>query len=79
LTNETVFAFLQEEFGLDPAKLEPETLLVSSGLIDSFSLVAVMTFLEREGAFRFNPNEISLDNMDSVARMVSFVSQKTHG
>jgi acyl carrier protein len=72
-----IVTFLGGELGVDTATVSDDTPLFSSGLIDSFSLVRLMVFLESEGQFRINPTDVSLDNMDSVARIVRFVAQAT--
>jgi acyl carrier protein len=67
--------FLTEELGVEGDKIEPETLLFSSGLIDSFSLVVLMTFIENAGEVSIAPSDVTLDNFDSVERMLAYVER----
>lgn len=67
--------FLTEELGVESDKIEPETLLFSSGLIDSFSLVVLMTFIENAGEVSIAPSDVTLDNFDSVNRMLNYVER----
>jgi acyl carrier protein len=67
--------FLDEDLGIDVAGIEPDTPLFSSGIIDSFSLVTLLTFLESEGGIRISPADVNLDNMDSLARMLAYVER----
>jgi acyl carrier protein len=72
-----IIEFLGSELGVNPSDISDDTALFSSGLVDSFSLVRLMAFLETEGRFRINPTDVSLDNMDSIARIMRFVAQAT--
>jgi acyl carrier protein len=67
--------FLTEELGVEGDKIEPETLLFSSGLIDTFSLVVLMTFIENAGEVSIAPSDVTLDNFDSVERMLAYVER----
>jgi len=50
--------------------------LFSSGIIDSFSLVSLMAFIEDKGNLRINPSEVTIDNLDSIERILKFVDSK---
>jgi acyl carrier protein len=77
ITQESLLRFLEEEVALDTADIEPETLLFSTGLIDSFSLVTLLSFLETEGGFRISPGDVTLENFDSIERMLAFANNVT--
>ena len=62
--------------GVDTADIEGDTELFSSGLIDSFALVTLMTFIETEGSFRINPAEVNLENLDTIDRILAFANSK---
>jgi acyl carrier protein len=68
-------AFLEEDLGVDTSGVDTETPLFSSQLIDSFALVTLMMFLEREAGIRIAPADVNLDNMDSVGRMLAYVAR----
>lgn len=67
--------FLTDELGVESDNIQPETLLFSSGLIDSFSLVVLMTFIENAGEISIAPSDVTLDNFDSVERMLRFIER----
>lgn len=75
LNEEAIFEFLETELGIDVGSLDTDTLLFSSGAVDSFALVNLMMFLEREGGFRISPADVTLDNLDSVNRMLAFAER----
>jgi acyl carrier protein len=52
-------------------KLTAETPLVSSGLIDSFSLVDVLSKLEEVTAMRIPASKVQPKDMDTVSMMLS--------
>jgi acyl carrier protein len=67
-----LITYFAEDLGLDTSTISSETLLFSTGLIDSFALVSLMTWLEAEGGFRLSPLDVNLDNFDSVDRILAF-------
>lgn len=58
------------------AELDDETPLFSSGLIDSFALVDLILLIERECRIRVGPTEVTLDNLDSIARILRFAGNR---
>ena len=50
--------------------------LFSSGIVDSFAPITLMTFLESQCGFRIGPMEVTLDNVDSVERILQFAERK---
>jgi acyl carrier protein len=72
ISTDMLLEFFEEDLGVDIDGIEPETRIFSSGIIDSFALVTLMTFLEKAGGFRINPADVNLDNMDSIARIVDY-------
>ena len=47
--------------------------LISSGLIDSFSLVDIALFVETTFGVRIDDNELTADNFDTVAELVKHI------
>lgn len=72
---QALYAFLGNEFGLDTNEVADDTLLFSSGMIDSFSLVSLITWLEEQYGFRMNPMDVNLDNLDSIQLICGFVER----
>jgi acyl carrier protein len=63
---------LVAQFGADPANLDDHTKLFSGGLIDSLSVIDLITLVERELGQRVPPAAITLENFDSIAQIVAF-------
>jgi acyl carrier protein len=76
LTREVLLKFLEDNLGVDTTEVDQETPLFSSGLIDSASMVDLIVFVESEGNVKFGPDDITLDYLDSVARILGFVARQ---
>jgi acyl carrier protein len=68
--------YLQEKQGLDPGDFADNTMLFSSGLIDSFSMVDLILFIEDAIGCRVHPADVTLDNFDSIDRILAFVEAR---
>jgi acyl carrier protein len=71
-----LMSFLRDELAIDVGSISEDTPLFSSGIIDSFSLVSLMTYLEQEAQITILPADVTLDNFDSVSKISAFVSSK---
>ncbi len=76
LTQEQLFAFIGDRLGVDTAGLDASSPIFSSGLVDSFSLVELITYVEKQAGIRVSPLDVNLENMDSVERIMAFVERK---
>ena len=77
LTKEDVLTILRDSLYLDTSAVTESTPLFSSNLIDSFSLASLLSELETRAGFRIEPLDISLDNLDSIERILRFVSSRS--
>ena len=50
--------------------------LFSSGILDSFAMVEIITKLENTFHLKIKPNEIILTNLDTIDAMSSFIKRK---
>lgn len=53
--------------------------LFSSGIIDSFAMVELLSFLEKHTGSRLGPEDIDIDNLDSVNRILAFGAAQAQG
>lgn len=60
----------------DGAALRDDTSLLDSGTVDSTGVLELIMFLEERYKLRIDPDEVTPDNLDSVNRVVRFLSQK---
>jgi acyl carrier protein len=77
LTADGLLAFLEDDLGVDIQDVDEYTPLFSSQLVDSFALVTLMMFLEREAGIRIAPADVNLDNMDTIGRMLAYAGRVT--
>ena len=66
--------FLEDELGVDVVDITEDTPLFSSGIVDSFALVSLMTFVESEADITISPSDVNLDNFDSMSRILRYVA-----
>lgn len=76
ITFDDLKAYLMDDLGIGTNQLDEETPLYSSGLIDSISLIQLVTFLEKKIGSKIRPTDLTLDNFDSAARILKFVQSQ---
>lgn len=70
-------AALATQFRVDRDCLNDDTKLFSSGLIDSLSVIDLVCFVESKIGHAIPPSDITLENFDSVARIIVFAETIT--
>ncbi|MDZ4181405.1 MAG: acyl carrier protein [Candidatus Cloacimonadaceae bacterium] len=66
--------YIRQEFGReDESEITTDTKLISSGIIDSFSLVSLQGFIEREFGKKIPAAWITVESFDSVAQMAEVI------
>jgi len=60
----------------DGATLQDDTSLLDSGTVDSTGVLELIMFLEEKYALRIDPDEVIPDNLDSISKIVRFLSEK---
>ena len=71
----TLADFLDNEMNLDLGDVSDDDALFSTGLLDSFGMVELMTFIESSANVRLNPADVTLENLDSISRILGFVGR----
>lgn len=77
LTEELLRTHLREKARADTSAIEATTPLFSSGLVDSFSMVDLIAFIELTDGIRMAPLDVNLDNLDSIEKILRYVQQAT--
>ena len=75
---ETVKSYILEEFlpGEDPAALTESTPLISSGVLDSISVLKVVNFLEDTFQVSVAPHEADAEHLDTLKDIAALVASK---
>jgi acyl carrier protein len=67
-------AYIRESVAKDPrARIEVETPLITSGLVDSFSLVSVLAFIEDEFHVVIPDEAATAEAMNTVGLMLQLI------
>ena len=61
------------------AAVDADTSLFQGQVLDSLNLVELITFVETRFGIKVAPSEVSIDNLDSVSRIVGFIQRKLGG
>ena len=73
---EKLLDFIRDEFIDDPdTEIDADTKLISGGFIDSFSLVSLQSYIEREFGKRIPAPRITAESFDTVKQMVQIIQQ----
>jgi len=73
---ELILEYIINEFDNDNLeKITYDTLLISSGYIDSFSMMGVLIFLENKFNVKIPEREVTPENFNSVQKMCNLVSK----
>jgi acyl carrier protein len=71
---EKIKIYLQEDIlQLPNREIEPDEALISSGLIDSFSLVDVALFVEDTFDVRIDDTELNADTFDTLNELADLI------
>ena len=60
----------------DSADVTDDSSLLERGVLDSTSVIEIISFLEAEYSITFEDHELVADNFDSINRIASFVDSK---
>lgn len=77
MTKQEILDFLADNLYVDTSEVDEHTPLFSSGLIDSFSFASLLAELESRGGFKMDPLDITLENLDTIDRMLAFVASRS--
>ena len=77
ITRQILVKHLENQFGLNTVEIGDKTLLFSDGFLDSLAVADLLMFIEEQSGFIVEPSEVTLDNLDSIERILTFVRRKT--
>ncbi len=72
---ELILNYVVKEYIDDDVKITCETPLISSGYVDSFSMVSLLVFLENRFKIKIPPSKATPEAFDSVNSIVALVNQ----
>jgi acyl carrier protein len=75
MTKDDIFSFLKSQFAIERSEVDENTGLFSEGLLDSFSIVDLVMYIENTSGIKMQPADVNLENLDSVSKIMNFVSK----
>ena len=76
MTKNDILGFLKSQFAIDTQDVDENTGLFSEGILDSFSIVDLVMYIENTSGIKMQPTDVNLDNLDSVAKILNFVAKE---
>lgn len=73
--HETILEYVIEEYAEEDDEVTFDTALISSGLVDSFSMVSLKVFLERKYDIKLPDDEATPEAFDTVNSIVELVKK----
>jgi acyl carrier protein len=75
---ETVKDYILDKLlpGEDPGELTPSTPLITGGILDSLVTLKLVAFLEEIYSITFEAHELTVDHLNTIDTITSFVSSK---
>ncbi len=69
--------FIVENFYVsDPSQIADDTMLVTTGVIDSTGMLEMIAFLEETFGISIGDHEMTPENLESIDRMSAFITRK---
>lgn len=66
---------IREYLDDDSTEVKPETKLISSGIVDSFSMVSLKTFLEKKFTIKIPDDKATPEAFDSVNNIINLLRE----
>ena len=73
---EKLLAFINAEVSVSPDTIDVGTDLLLTGAVDSLGVVRITQWLEDELGFEVDPVDVTLDNFQTVEKMVAYAEAK---
>jgi len=68
--------FLRDHVMVDESVLSSETRILTDGIVDSFSLMEIIQFIEESEGIEVSQEDVTLENFDGLGRIAAYVSRK---
>lgn len=73
---ERLRGFICDELGYEPDEIQDDTLLFSTGMVDSFTFVGMVALIETHLGEQLDPRDITVESFDSMARIEAFLQAR---
>lgn len=73
---EELIEYIKKEFVEDPdEEIEENTPLISSGLIDSLSVVSLVAFIDKKFGVKIPDEKGTVDNFETVNKIIEIINE----
>jgi len=76
MNKEDLIEYIVDEYVEDDTEIGDETPLISGGVIDSFSIVSLKTWLEKKENITIPDDMGTADNFETVTKILALVEQR---
>lgn len=73
---ELLVDFICRNFMVEPEEIELDRSLVDQGIIDSFGLIEISSFMKNRFKITVDQPEMNRDNFGSIVKLVHFIERK---
>ena len=74
---EKLISFITANFMVERDEIDLDKSMIDEGIIDSFGLVEIATFMEKEFGMVISEKQMVRDNFGSVSKIVNFIHRET--
>lgn len=76
-TTDALVTFIQDEIVVDDTVISGDTDLLLGGAVDSLGVIRITHWMEETAGITVDPGDVTLDNFQTVDKMISFLSSRT--
>jgi len=76
VATEKLLEFIVDTYMVEREEVPLEESLIDEGIIDSFGLIEIASFLEETFSIKIEDEELIRENFGSIVKMIQFVDRK---
>lgn len=73
LSKDALITYVRNELNIDEP-IAGDTELFSTGMLDSVSMVGLISFVEEKGDVHVQPGDVTLENFDTIDAILEYVA-----
>ena len=77
IDKQTIVGFICDNYNISESDVDGDTDLFSSGILDSFSMLDLVSYVEKTAGIRFGVLDLNLDNISTIEKILNYVAKKT--
>ena len=75
INKENLITYVQTELNVDEP-IAGDTELFSTGMLDSVSMVGLISYIEDKGQVNVQPSDVTLDNFDTIDAILEYIENR---